>query len=215
MLAQVLLFDGFDPLDVVAPFEVLWAGGRSAGGALRVELAAAGGPRLVASGSPGISLSATAAIDAARADVLVVPGAVGPISGDGADTIPALLARAAESALAAAVRPAFDRPGAVVAAVCGGTLVLAMAGLIEGRHAVTHHLGMEVLAATGAIAVPARVVDDGNLVSAGGVTSGLDLGLHLLERLLGPRIAHSVEALFAYERRGTAWRATGAEAQPW
>jgi len=69
-----------------------------------------------------------------------------------------------------------------VATVCGGSLVLALAGLIEGRRAVTHHLGMDTLDATGAIPVRARVVDDGDLVTAGGVTSGLDLGLYLLER---------------------------------
>jgi len=50
------------------------------------------------------------------------------------------------------------------------------------------------------------VVDDGDLVSAGGVTSGLDLGLYLLERDFGPRIAHAVEQLFEYERRGTTWK---------
>jgi transcriptional regulator GlxA family with amidase domain len=55
------------------------------------------------------------------------------------------------------------------------------------------------------------VVDDGNLVTAAGVTSGLDLGIHLLERLLGPRVAHAVERLFAYERRGTVWRSAGLE----
>ena len=76
-------------------------------------------------------------------------------------------------------------------------------------------MAMDVLAATGAIAVAARVVDDGNLVSAGGVTSGLDLGVYLLERELGPRIAHAVESLFAYERRGTVWRADGPEALAW
>ena len=71
---------------------------------------------------------------------------------------------------------------------------------------------MDVLGATGAIPVQARVVDDGNLVTAGGVTSGLDLGLYLLERKLGPRIAHTVEELFEYERRGVVWHNTGLEA---
>ncbi|MGI5324975.1 DJ-1/PfpI family protein [Actinomadura nitritigenes] len=102
-----------------------------------------------------------------------------------------------------------DDPDVTVATVCGGSLVLAMAGLLEGRHAVTHHMGMDVLDATGARAVRARVVDDGSLVTAAGVTSGLDLGLYLLEREVGPRIAHAVEDLFAYERRGTVWRAAG------
>jgi transcriptional regulator GlxA family with amidase domain len=87
-----------------------------------------------------------------------------------------------------------------------------MAGLLEGRHVVTHHLGMDVLSATGAIPIHARVVDDGDLVTAGGVTSGLDLGLYLLERELGPRIARCVEELFEYERRGTTWQNKGLEA---
>ena len=87
-----------------------------------------------------------------------------------------------------------------------------MAGLIEGRHAVTHHMGMDVLEATGVIPIRARVVDDGDLVTSGGVTSGLDLGLYLLEREFGPRIAHAVEELFEYERRGTTWRNQGLEA---
>jgi transcriptional regulator GlxA family with amidase domain len=54
--------------------------------------------------------------------------------------------------------------------------------------------------------VYARVVDDGDLVTAGGVTSGLDLALHLLERSYGPTVAIAVEKLFEYERRGTVWK---------
>lgn len=102
-----------------------------------------------------------------------------------------------------------DNPRITMAAVCGGSLVLAMAGLIEGRNATTHHLGLDMLEATGVHAVHARVVDDGDLVTGAGVTSGLDLGLYLLEREIGPLVAHAVEELFAYERRGTVWRAQG------
>ena len=96
-------------------------------------------------------------------------------------------------------------PDVTVATVCGGSLALAMAGLLEGRNAVTHVLGLDVLEATGVNVVRARVVDDGDLVTAGGVTSGLDLALHLLERSYGPRVAIAVEKLFEYERRGTVW----------
>jgi transcriptional regulator GlxA family with amidase domain len=210
-LVQIVLFDGFDPLDVIAPYEVLWAGAMATKGALQVELASLEGAREVPSGS-ALALRATAVLDPERVGILVVPGAVGTVSGDGDDTIPAILGRTASSALAAAIGRALGRPEALVATVCGGSLVLAMGGLIEGRHAVTHPLGMDVLAAAGVNAVRARVVDDGNLVSAGGVTSGLDLGLYLLERELGPRVAHEVELLFAYERRGTTWRRTGLDA---
>jgi len=205
MYAQIVLYDGFDPLDVIAPYEVLWAGGLATGGALTVELAAADGPGPVTGGS-GIVLQATAALDPDRADLVLVPGAAGPV-----DDIPALLGATVGTRLSELLAEAMKRPDTTVAAVCGGGLVLSMAGLLEGRPAVTHHLGMDLLDATGATAVRARVVDDGDLVTAGGVTSGLDLALHLLDREFGPRVAHAVEELFEYERRGIVWRAGGLE----
>lgn len=210
MLVQIVLFDGFDPLDVVAPYEVLWAGGVATGGRLQVELVSLEGARTVPSGSATatgtLGLEASGPIDLERADVLVVPGAVGRVNGDGPDTIPAILGRAAQGGLPGVLGEAMARPDVLVTAVCGGSLVLAMAGLLEGRHAVTHHAGLEVLDACGATVVRARVVDDGDLITAGGVTSGLDLGLYLLERELGPKIAHTVETMFEFERRGTVWR---------
>jgi putative intracellular protease/amidase len=216
MYAQIVLFDGFDPLDVIAPYEVLWAGGVASGGALTVELVSAEGPREVASGSGGLVLHATATLNPDTADLIIVPGAAGPISepedGRKSDTIPILLARTMETPLPALMRKALDNARVTVATVCGGSLALAMAGLLEGRHVVTHHQGMDILGATGAIPIHARVVDDGDLITAGGVTSGLDLGLYLLERELGPRIASCVEDLFEYERRGTTWHNKGREA---
>ena len=120
-------------------------------------------------------------------------------------TIPVLLAWFSETAAVPLMRQALANPDVTVATVCGGSLALAMAGLLEGRHAATHHLGMDVLEATGVNIVHARVVDEGDLITAGGVTSGLELALYLLERGYGPRVALTVESLFAYERRGTVW----------
>ena len=116
-----------------------------------MELVSVEGPREVASGTRGLTLRATARLDPARPGYVVVPGASGPTTGDpdeGVATIPVLLARFADSA-AVPLRAALDNPDVTVAAVCGGSLALAMAGLIEGRHAVTHHLGMDALDATG------------------------------------------------------------------
>ncbi|KAA0083551.1 DJ-1/PfpI family protein [Mycolicibacterium sp. P9-64] len=208
MHAQLVLFDGFDPLDVIAPFEVLAAGSAAVGGALTVELVSAEGPRPVVSGTRGLVLNATAALDPDKPGFVIVPGASGPVDGDPdqVDTIPVLLARFGETAAVPLMRQAMANPDVTVATVCGGSLALAMAGLIEGRNAVTHVLGLDVLEATGVNVVHARVVDDGDLVTAGGVTSGLDLALHLLERSYGPRVAIAVEELFEYERRGTVWK---------
>jgi transcriptional regulator GlxA family with amidase domain len=214
MHAQILLFDGFDPLDVVAPYEVLSAGSQFAGGDLEVELVSAEGPRTVDSGACAprpLTLEATGRLDPAKPGFVVVPGASGPITGDPDDprSIPALLARFGDTAAVPLLREAFDNPDITVATVCGGSLALAMAGLLVGRHANTHHQGVDILAATGAVPVRARVVDDGDLVTAGGVTSGLDLALHLLQRGYGPRIALAVEEYFAFERRGTVWTDSG------
>lgn len=212
--AQIVLYDGFDPFDVIAPFEVLAAGSEYVGGELEVTLVSAEGPRGVVSGTRGLTLMATNQLDPAKPGCVVVPGASGPTAGDpddGVETIPVLLARAAQTGLTPLLAKAFDNGEMIVAGVCGGSLVMGMSGLIEGRHAVTHHLGLDVLDAAGVHTVAARVVDDGNLVTAGGVTSGLDLALHLLERWYGPRVAHAVEVLFEYERRGIVWRATGRE----
>ena len=210
MYAQIVLFDGFDPLDVIGPFEVLCAGSDAAGGDLVVELVSAEGPRAVVSGVRQLTLAATATLDPAKPGFVVVPGAAGPLDGDpddGAETIPVLLARVGGTELIPLMAKAFANPELTVATVCGGSLALAMAGLLEGRTAVTHVLGNGVLEATGVTVVPARVVDDGDLVSAGGVTSGLDLGLYLLERQYGSAVALAVQELFEYERRGVVWTA--------
>jgi len=210
MYAQIVLFDGFDPLDVIGPFEVLCAGSDSAGADLTVELVSAQGPRTVVSGVRNLTLQATAALDPDKPGFIVVPGAAGPLDGDpddGVQTIPVLLARVGDTELIPLMTKAFANPEVTVATVCGGSLALAMAGLLEGRTAVTHVLGNDVLEATGVTVARARVVDDGDLVSAGGVTSGLDLGLYLLERQFGAQTALAVQALFEYERRGTVWTA--------
>lgn len=205
--AQIVLFDGFDPLDAIAPFEVLAAGSDAADGDLQVEFVSAEGPREVISGTLGMVLRATAPLDPAKTGFIVVPGASGPIDGDPDEvvTIPVLLARFAESAAIPLLRKAMENPDVTVATVCGGSLALAMGGLLEGRNAVTHHLGVDLLEATGVTVVNARVVDDGDLVTSGAVTSGLDLALHLLDRTYGAPVALAVEKLFAYERRGTVW----------
>lgn len=132
-----VLFDGFDPLDVIAPYDVLWAGGAAAGGALTVELVSADGPREVTGEIGGLVLRATAMLDPDNADLIIVPGAAGPISapedGREIDTIPILLARTLETGLPALMRKALDNPRVTVATVCGGSLALAMAGLLDGR----------------------------------------------------------------------------------
>lgn len=210
MHVQIILFDGFDPLDVIAPFEVLAATGDFAGDDLRLDLVSvAEEPRGFLSGTRGLELRATARLDPSLPGYVLLPGASGPVAGDpddGVQTIPVVLARVAGSPVGAAMAEALANPGTTVVTVCGGGLVLGMAGLIEGRTATTHVLGLDVLEATGVHVAEARVVDDGDLISGGGVPSGLDVGLYVAERIYGAEVALQVERLFQYERRGTPWR---------
>jgi putative intracellular protease/amidase/uncharacterized protein (DUF952 family) len=86
----------------------------------------------------------------------------------------------------------------LVASVCTGALLLGAAGRLGGRRATTHASAMADLARLGATPVAERVVDEGQLVTAAGVTAGIELGLHLVERLMGAevraRIAAQMEA---------------------
>ncbi|MFJ8963781.1 DJ-1/PfpI family protein [Lentzea sp. NPDC102401] len=191
MRAQVVLFDGFDPLDAIGPYETLTAAG------VRTELVTAEGAREVPAGLSLLSLKATARLDPG-ADVIIVPGAAALQD----EEVFALL-----SAGAATVGPALRETKAIIATVCGGSLLLGIAGLIKGRNATTNHLGLHALESMGVNAIRARIVDDGDLVSAAGVSSGVDLGLYLIDREIGAQQALQVEELFAHERRGTAWRA--------
>lgn len=80
--------------------------------------------------------------------------------------------------------------------------VLAFEGFeeLDGRPAVTHHTATDDLRARGAEAVEARVVDDGDVVTCGGVTAGIDLALWFVEREWGREVASEVETVAEYER---------------
>ena len=72
--------------------------------------------------------------------------------------------------------------------------------------AITHHGAIADLQASGAYVIKARVVDDGDILTAGGVTSGVDLALWLIEKYSRSQVAIAVEAEMEYERRGTVWQ---------
>jgi cyclohexyl-isocyanide hydratase len=86
----------------------------------------------------------------------------------------------------------------LLASVCTGALLLGAAGRLVGKRATTHHRFLGDLERHGAVPTEERVVDVGQIVTAGGVTAGIDLGLHLVERLVGEEacaaIAEQMEA---------------------
>jgi transcriptional regulator GlxA family with amidase domain len=201
MRAQIVLFDGFDELDAIAPFEVLRRA-EELGADLHPQLVTLEGTREV-SAFYGLRVHAEAALDLDHPpDLLVIPG-----GGWNAGGSRGVRAEIEHGSLPAAISR-LHAGGTVVATVCTGALLAAAAGLTAGRPAITHHAALDDLRATGADvpAVRVRVVDDGDLISAGGVTSGLDLALWLVERFASPALAATVEARLEYERRGTVLR---------
>jgi cyclohexyl-isocyanide hydratase len=85
-----------------------------------------------------------------------------------------------------------------VTSVCTGSLVLGAAGLLVGRRAACHWMSRDLLAAFGAIPDPARVVWDGNVLTGGGVTAGIDMALTLMGELYGSTVARRIQLAMEY-----------------
>ncbi len=205
--AAILVFNGFDELDVVGPYEVLQ---RAAKGSAGVEpLLASRAPAARVRGSHGLAIEPDATLDDGPFDLLVVPG------GGWVGRAPAgAYAEVERGELPLALR-GFHADGATVAAVCTGALLASAAGLLRGRPATTHHGALEELRAQGAEIVDARVVDDGDVLTCGGVTAGIDLALWIVEREWGTTLADAIAGAMEHERRGPIWtRTTRARAEP-
>jgi transcriptional regulator GlxA family with amidase domain len=171
MEIEILFYDGFDDLDVFGPFEVLTGAGiatRLVTVEPRGEIVSAGGARIVPHGMLG------------DPDLVLVPGGNWSSRAD-----KGAWAEAQRGVMGAALR-ARHEAGRDLGAVCTGAMILAHAGLLRDRRAITHHDAIADLEGYGAdVQHGARFVDDGDIVTAAGVTSGIDLALWLVERELG------------------------------
>lgn len=86
-----------------------------------------------------------------------------------------------------------------VTSVCTGAFVLGIAGLLKGRRATTHWAYTDLLSLVGATYEKARVVKDGNVITAGGVTSGIDFGLSVVAEIAGETTARSIQLGVEYD----------------
>jgi cyclohexyl-isocyanide hydratase len=86
-----------------------------------------------------------------------------------------------------------------VTSVCTGAFILGAAGLLKGRRATTHWGYAELLPLVGATYEKRRVVRDGNLITAGGVTSGIDFGLEVVADIAGEAVARSIQLSLEYD----------------
>lgn len=190
MDVAILLYEGFDELDAVAPYEVF-------------RTAADYGANLDASLQtlvPSDSVTASHGLRVEPDDVLIgtpdlvlVPGGGWNSRGErGA------WAEVQDGTLPERLATLYDG-GATVATVCTGALIAAEGGLLEGRPATTHESAKGDLREYGVDVRDDRFVDDGDLLTAGGVTSGIDLALHVVEREFGADVAEKVAGEIEYE----------------
>ncbi|MFE9053818.1 DJ-1/PfpI family protein [Streptomyces mutabilis] len=199
---HVVMFDGVEELDFAAPYEVFSASGHFADREVDVRYVTLDGPRTVEA-AYGTRLRVDHGWAPRDADLLVVPG-----GGYARREDPGVWAEIRRGSLPRALAAA-TRPGLTVSALCTGVMLLSAAGLTSGRPCTTHHRARADLEEQGGVLKNARVVDDGDLVTAGGVTSGLDLALWLVRRELGADAAVGLEQMLEYEARGTVWAARG------
>lgn len=181
MQVAILAFDGITALDAVGPYEVLSA---LPGADVRF-VAGEPGPKRTERGT--LALVADHALSDVQApDVLLVPGGRGN-------------------------RALMEDPGTLdwirsahettrwTTSVCTGALVLAAAGLLDGLEATTHWVFRERLAELGALPVTDRVVERGRIVTAAGVSAGIDMALRLVQREAGDDVARAIQLGLEYD----------------
>jgi transcriptional regulator GlxA family with amidase domain len=181
MQIAILLYERLTALDAVGPYEVLRAvpdwdvrfvGANS--GNVRTDCGALG-------------LSADHSLEeVSEADIVLVPGGDGSEEAMVDDVILEWLRRV-------------DQSTKWTTSVCTGSLVLGAAGLLEGRRATSHWLFLDRLAALGADPVGGRFVEDGKVMTAAGVSAGIDMALHLVGREAGPEVAQAVQLGIEYD----------------
>ncbi|MFF4118165.1 DJ-1/PfpI family protein [Streptomyces sp. NPDC001714] len=181
MQIAIALYDRFTALDAVGPYETL---GRIPDSEI-VFVAEEAGPVRTDNGNLALTAGKTLA-EVPHPDVVVVPGG------------PGQSAQMTNRALLDWIRAA-DATSTWTTSVCTGSLLLAAAGLLEGRSATSHWLALDELRGFGAEPTGERVVTDGKYVTAAGVSAGIDMGLTLIGRISGDAVAQAVQLGIEYD----------------
>jgi transcriptional regulator GlxA family with amidase domain len=181
MKIVILLYDRLTALDAIGPYEVL---SRLPGAGLEF-LAAEPGPVRTDNGM--LTLMAERSIDdVSRADIVLVPGGPGEVAARAGGRVLEWLR-------------AIHETTTWTTSVCTGSLLLGAAGLLDGKRATSHWLALEDLRGLGAEAVSERVVFDGKIVTAAGVSAGIDMALALAARVAGEQVAQAIQLGIEYD----------------
>jgi len=181
MKVAIVLYPDFTALDAIGPYEVV---SRVPG--WEVEFVAKkAGPVETDTGITSVE-ARRSFTETDSPDIVLVPGGPGSRTEMEDEETLAWLRRVA--------------PGATwVTSVCTGSLILGAAGLLDGRRATTYWASHERLRELGAVPVAERVVVDGNVVTAAGVSSGIDMALTLVAEAHGPELAQAMQLAIEYD----------------
>jgi transcriptional regulator GlxA family with amidase domain len=177
----ILLYQRLTALDAIGPYEVL---SRLPGAEVKF-VASETGPVRTDNGMLTLMAEHTLE-DMANPDIVLVPGGPGEVA-----------ARAGEPVLE--WLRSVDQTSTWTTSVCTGSLILATAGLLDGKRATGHWLALEQLGRLGAIPVAERVVFDGKIVTAAGVSAGIDMALALAAKVAGEHVAQAIQLGIEYD----------------
>jgi len=181
MKIAILAFDGITALDAVGPYEVM----QRLPGAEVVFVGESRG--LKRTDNKSLAINADWSIsEVTSADVLVVPGGFGEAQ------------VRAKPAMLDWVR-AIHGTTKWTTSVCTGALILGAAGLLRGLKATTHWQSLKQLADFGAIPTAERVVEQGKIITAAGVSAGIDMALCLARRIAGDTVAQAIQVVIEYD----------------
>jgi transcriptional regulator GlxA family with amidase domain len=183
MLIAIVLYDRFTALDAIGPYEVL----SRLPGASVTFAASEAGPITTDNGMLTV-IAETALREVSEPDIILVPGGPGEVAARSGRSVLDWLEKA-------------DETSTWTTSVCTGSLILASAGLLDGRRATTHWLALETLGRLGAVPVRERVVFDGKMVTAAGVSAGIDMALSLAAKVASAEVAQAIQLGIEYDPR--------------
>jgi putative intracellular protease/amidase len=181
MQIAIPLYDRFTALDAIGPYEVL---SRIPGADLKF-VATDAGPYKTDNGM--LTILAEASLDdMPQPDILCVPGGWGTREAMSDERLVGWIRKAHETTQ-------------WTTSVCTGSLLLGAAGILDGLDATSHWLELETLAEFGACPTERRVVEQGKVITAAGVSSGIDMALFLLGKISGDEFAQTIQLLIEYD----------------
>ncbi|HEX8493353.1 MAG TPA: DJ-1/PfpI family protein [Pyrinomonadaceae bacterium] len=182
MNIAILLYEGLTALDAIGPYEVL----SLLPGAKIQFVARETGPKRTDNGFLALSADYSFA-DAAAPDIVVVPG-----------SSTSTLAPMADRETLDWLRLVHETTEWTTS-VCSGALILGAAGLLKGKRATTHWVALKYLKQFGAEAVTERIVEEGKIITAAGVSAGIDMALYLAAKVAGEETAQAIQLMIEYD----------------